>query len=243
MFFGLSLESLPKNIAQIWKIGFGNIAGNNLLNMSTSVLGGVILANTPQMVLSYLYLAFNAVYTEMLVAKEWSSYVDGRKALRVTAPIGQQRTSYWLSVPFRFALPMTIMSGLLHWLTSSGFFAAHVTILDALDRSKIAKDISTCGFSPIAMILTIITATIVYGSGLYMSMFKYTKGIPLASSCSAAISAACHPPAEDVNAGLLPIQWGATTHDRGVKTSTGAIGHCCFTSLPVKQPKTGRRYA
>lgn len=32
--------------------------------------------------------------------------------------------------------------------------------------------------------------------------------VPLAVNCSAAISAACHPPADDTNAALQPIMWG-----------------------------------
>ena len=37
---------------------------------------------------------------------------------------------------------------------------------------------------------------------------KDKGGMPLWDSCSAAISATCHPQHEDVNASLLPLVWG-----------------------------------
>ena len=44
---------------------------------------------------------------------------------------------------------------------------------------------------------------------LSLSYFHETKsGMPLASTCSAAISAACHPPRDDNEAHLFPVQWG-----------------------------------
>jgi hypothetical protein len=98
----------------LWKIGFGTVAGNNLLNTQTTLMGGVLLANSPQVALSYFYLAFNALYTNMFIAHEWTSYLNTRKTLRVTCPSGHQRSTYWLSVPFRYAIPMTVISGLFH---------------------------------------------------------------------------------------------------------------------------------
>jgi len=35
--------------------------------------------------------------------------------------------------------------------------------------------------------------------------------MPLVATCSAAISAACHRPEQDVDAHLLPVQWGIIT--------------------------------
>lgn len=60
---------MPKDVAKLWKIGFSTITGNNLVSLTTSLGGGILLANMPQAVLSYLYLAFNALYTNMFVAQ------------------------------------------------------------------------------------------------------------------------------------------------------------------------------
>ncbi|KAH7413703.1 hypothetical protein DE146DRAFT_600846 [Phaeosphaeria sp. MPI-PUGE-AT-0046c] len=237
-----SLKGMPKDQGQLWKVGFGTVNGNNLWSTSTTLMSGVLLANSPQVVLSYLYLAFNGLYTNMFVAKEWSTYLCKRKPLRVTAPLGQQRNTYWLTVPFRYAIPMTVLSGLFHWLASQSLFMVQITVTDSLTREISHKDqISTLGYSPLALILTSVLATLIAVSGVVVGRLRFPAGMPVAGSCSAAISAACHPPPEDADAHLLPVQWGVVSH--GDETSEDAIGHCSFSSLPVEQPIPGQLYA
>ncbi|KAI2477405.1 hypothetical protein Ptr902_11030 [Pyrenophora tritici-repentis] len=236
-----SLRGKPSDLGALWRTGFGAIQGNNLLNIRTPLLRGVLLANIPQALFSYLYLAFNALYTTMLVAAEWSSYGVDRKTLRVTAPAGQQRSTYWLGLPYRYAIPMTITSGLLHWLASQSFFKVQIAITDTHTRD-IVGEISTCGYSPIAIILTTVLASVIALGGAISRRLWYPAGIPLVGSNSAAISAACHAPPEDVDASLLPVQWGAVTHGREDGNGNEKIGHCCFSSLPVETPIAGRMY-
>jgi hypothetical protein len=38
---------MPKDPVKLWQTGFATVRGNNLLNFSTSLLGGVLLAKTP----------------------------------------------------------------------------------------------------------------------------------------------------------------------------------------------------
>lgn len=67
----------------------------------------------------------------------------------------------------------------------------------------------------------------------------YNAGIPVVSSCGAAISAACHLPLAEAGAALKPLQWGfvpASEQDIGLR-------HCCFASGPVEPPEPGRAYA
>lgn len=59
----------------------------------------VLIANLPQLIISFLYLALNGIWTVMLVEVEWNSYGTTRKSLRTSYPIGQQRRTYWLSLP------------------------------------------------------------------------------------------------------------------------------------------------
>ncbi len=68
---------------------------------------------------------------------------------------------------------------------------------------------------------------------------KFSKGsaMPLASTCSAAISAACHRPDGDKEAHLLPIQWG------DVGKNEYGLGLCSFTtSRTIKAPAQGGKY-
>lgn len=89
-----------------------------------------------------------------------------------------------------------------------------------------------------AIMLTIIVATVIAGSGLVVSRRIYEPGMPLACSNSAAISAACYPPDGDVDAQLLPVQWGVVDHGVGEGVAA-AVGHCAFSSWPVEVPISG----
>ena len=72
--------------------------------------------------------------------------------------------------------------------------------------------------------LAIVLAFTVVLAVLLSSLRKFRNGMPLASSCSAAIGAACHRPAHDSEAHLLPVKYGVVSvNDQGV-------GHCSFTS-------------
>lgn len=57
------------------------------------LLCAVLLANCPQAIVSFLYLAYNGLLTSMMLTHEYTKYgVNGRrKPLRVTTPRGQQR--------------------------------------------------------------------------------------------------------------------------------------------------------
>ena len=67
---------------------------------------------------------------------------------------------------------------------------------------------------------------------------KYNGQIPIASSCSAAISAACHrSSSDDEDAALMGLIWGV------VGKEDGEISHACFSSGEVRPLETGRLYA
>ena len=239
VFIKQAMVGQPTNIKALWKTGFGTLNGNNLLQTTTSITSGIILANIPQAVLSYLYLCFNALYTCMLVAHEWSSYFRSPKGLRVTSPSGDQRSTYWLQLPYRYALPLTIMSGLLHWLASQSLFMVNVIIVDEERNTDPDRSITTCGYSPVAIILTTIVGSLIVIGGVLLGFRKYPAGMPLASSCSAAISAACHPPKEDVDAAVSPVSWGVVKNGEG----RDCVGHISFSSMVLSAPVIGKLYA
>jgi hypothetical protein len=45
-----------------------------------------------------------------------------RKTLRVSAPVGIQRSSYFVSMPLRYGIPLISTMSLLHWLVSQSLF-------------------------------------------------------------------------------------------------------------------------
>ena len=67
------------------------------------------------------------------------------------------------------------------------------------------------------------------------------KGMPLVSTCSAAISAAWYPPAEDREAHFLLVQWGVMPDNIAHKEHRGH--YCTFTThRDVRPPVEGGYY-
>lgn len=72
---------------------------------------------------------------------------------------------------------------------------------------------------------------------------RYRCGTPLASTCSAAISAACHRPSRDAQAHMFQVQWGVVSEHPGTH-----VGHCAFTTAKDvtgdnNRPESDRFYA
>lgn len=95
--------------------------------------------------------------------------------------------------------------------------------------------ISTCGYSPGAIVFTMVVGGVIALATVATGLRRYATGMPLSATCSGAISAACHPPADDVDAAVQPVQWGVVSIEDGV-------GHCSFSSKMVAPPIPGQRY-
>lgn len=234
-----SLVGMPTDISQLWDTGFGELKGNNLLQIGTSTIGSILLANTPQAILSYLYVCYNALFTCMFVQHEVAQYSKIRKPLRVTSPVSQQRSTFWLQIPYRYAMPLIALSVLLHWMASQSFFVVSITIINKDKEPDAARKLSTCGYSPVAIILTTCIGCIIALGGLVLAVRRFPPGMPLISSCSAAISAACHPPEDDQHCAQLPVKWGVVQESNSVFK----VGHITFAGIPVTEPLDGKTYA
>ena len=238
------LRHLPSNsISYVWSLGLGRVTSKSLLRLPhKGLILTMLLANSPQIVLSCLYLTLNGVMTSMLLADEWNEYAHRRKPLRVTSPTGKQRSTYRLHVPYTYGVPLLVMFGILHWLVSQSLFLARVTLYKIDSSVDVPRSTSTCGYSLIAIFFVLVVLIIIIWF-VAMTAFRTSKsGMPLMGSCSAAISAACHPPDDDTEASKLPIKWGVVGHN--VVDRTGkAVGHCTFTSFNVKAPVKGEFYA
>jgi len=236
-----------------YSLGFGTYNSAAILNIfsfssnagsltssdfsSNSILTGMVaVANLPQVIVSCLYFAYNTVYTSMVSADEWSRFSLHRKALRTTDPMGEQRSTYWLSLPWTYALPLAIASSVLHWLISQSLFVARTEILDTYGNPEPISYMEV-GYSPLAILVSLL-----FGSGMVLAMilngFRKLKGGVLVGNNSLAISAACHRSTDDIGAELKRVKWGALHH----QLEDGTPGHCCFTSEDVEPPRVGDLY-
>lgn len=161
---GLQNYSLiNRSISYLWSLGFGIVTAESIISPSPwqalgpgGLLLTVLISNSPQLILSFLYLTYNSLFTCMLLAAEWRGYAHNRKALRVTSATGKQRSTYWLQLPYRYSVPLLVAFGILHSLVSQSIFLARVTVLDAAGGEDPAESVSTCGYSNIAIIFVII---------------------------------------------------------------------------------------
>jgi len=170
-------------------------------------------------------------------AAEWNNLGRGHKPLRVTRPVGQQRETYFLQLPYRWSLPLMVASGSLHWLLSQSIF---VVGSETYDRSgKLVRSLSqsACGFSGMSFIaLTLVFYFVVAVAGV-VGRRKFKVLIPFAASSSLVISAACHPPEDDVEPHLRPVKWGVV-----VERTLDGEDHCSLSSQTVYEPVVGKLY-
>jgi hypothetical protein len=92
-------------IKELYELGFGSVNSNSVVWVApTGLVATTLFANLPQGILSFLYLTYNGLFSCMLGAREWSQFARFRKALRVTAPMENQRSTYYLQLPYTYAI-------------------------------------------------------------------------------------------------------------------------------------------
>lgn len=239
--------SIDENVS-VWSLGLGTLHTSTIITTSISQEGSgtlllnVILANTPQVLMSLFYFLYNSLYTIISLVTEWDRFSQRslRKGLRVsTKPTEHQRETYFLQLPYRYSLPLATFSGGLHWLISQSLFLVNLEVYDPSDSPSVISSMISCGWSPIG-VLCVVTVTITMLVFLLVSGGRRLRfgGMPMAGSCSAAISAACHPlGVEKDELWKQPVQWGV------VAATDGEPGHCSFSTRLVDPPLQGHKYA
>ncbi|CAL3970661.1 unnamed protein product [Diplocarpon coronariae] len=232
-----------------YAVGFGtyseyavvNIFGSatltaDMFDSNSILINMVAVANLPQVIVSCLYFAMNTVYTSMVSADEWARFSVHRKALRTTDPKGQQRSTYWLSLPWTYGLPIAIASSILHWLISQSLFVSRTEVLNTLGEPEDMSYMNV-GYNPLAILLALL-----FGVCLLLAMVangcrRLAHGSVLVGNNSLAIAAACQRGGEEgVERGR--VMWGAVRHEG----EDGTPGHCCFSSGEVERPRYRDNY-
>ncbi|OQE13750.1 hypothetical protein PENSTE_c046G09042 [Penicillium steckii] len=206
----------------------------------------ILAVNTPQALISIMYAIFNNVLTRMLLAAEYNDYGVQRKPLRVSFPTGEQRSTYFLSVPYRYSVPFLVISAVAHWLASEALSYIRIIPRDVKGQLTIERSLHGVGVSSIGLIIMVVPwiVTVIAIITLMLRKFK-SASMPIAGNCSAVISAACHPPENDVDAYKKCVKWGETNievpsvdrfHVLGVPEVVTRYRRCTFTSAEVKEP-------
>ncbi|KAG6978176.1 hypothetical protein FocnCong_v021485 [Fusarium oxysporum f. sp. conglutinans] len=160
---------------------------------SLPLISLTMVANTPQLILSICYLAYNGLFTRMLAEFEWSKYSVEFRSLRVTEPRGSQNATYRLQLPYRFSIPLIIISIALHWIYSN---CIYVSNYEAYAPGYPYNRTVTVGlqFSSKAILVGLLASIGVAITPLFLAFVKLPGVMVIAGANSAVISAACHYP-------------------------------------------------
>lgn len=190
-----------------------------------SLLQNVLLANMPQLGLSAVYVLCNNCFTHMVAAHEFTKFASIRQPLRVTRPEGQQRSTFWLQLPYRYALPLLSSMALFHWIVSRSLFMFQLTvygdngtkIVDQTDWERMFsaqsfqrhESLLTVGYSPLGIVYALVFGACLVFALIGLSFRKLNNGTPIAASNSLAISAAASTASNEPDASQLPLKYGA----------------------------------
>jgi hypothetical protein len=201
----------------------------------------VIVANSFQVMISFLYLFYNNILTRQVVAEEMLRFLRKRKGLRVSSPTNiTQRSSHFLSLPWKYAAFQMGAFMVLHWLVSQSIFTvqtrAHSPGPDGPRKPNV--DTSRLGFSTIGIILSVglggvLTCALVLNSYRSYSI-AVPEGFPLMATNSAAIEANCYGPVEDEDAYLYPVQLGVVKEGFREASSRKAFERRCPPAVKVE---------
>ena len=159
---------------------------------TTAILFYTWLANMLQLVLSILYVAVNNYLTTVCSAYEWNNLATKRKTLRVTKPGGQQRSTYFLQLPYPWTLPLTVASGRMHWVLLQTIYLSRLDRLDGTGQLNPAASVCTCGYSTLSLLvlMALLSAELlcVWASGFVAMQLK----LPFAGDCSLVLLSLIH---------------------------------------------------
>lgn len=248
--------------------GYG---GEVLLTFDDSLKGtvsGAMLVNSFQLALSTTYFVYNSLYTAQCGATEWSQFSSSQPStLRVTYPRGQQRSTFYLQLPWRYGIPLTSLLALMHFLISQSIFFVRLEYYDSQGTRKPTLDLHGVSYSGSATLTSVCVGAFMIILQFINAARKLDNRMPIHGNRSAVISAMCHLISDEGNKSdeigsqmdLKPLMWGVTRQPKRARDSTTDIlttqtedgadseveiepGHCSFTDQIVSLPEVGQPY-
>ncbi|KAH7002924.1 hypothetical protein EDB82DRAFT_531416 [Fusarium venenatum] len=159
----------------------------------SSLVTLTVVANLPQLVLSFCYFTYNGLLTRILSELEWSKYSIKHRALRVTEPKGEQSSTYRLQLPYRFSVPLIIISTLLHWIYSNCIYVSKYHDFSPTYPYNIMSSLGL-QFSTKAILIGLCVSLGAAIVPVVLAQLKLPGTMVIAGGNSAVISAACHYP-------------------------------------------------
>jgi hypothetical protein len=109
-------RNLSISLSGLWRLRFGlNTQTSGLLmNLNGSPASLSMISNIPPLFLAIVTLFTNAAFIEMTQADEYVRFLTKRATLRVSNPSGEQRGTYLLGMPHRYAGPLLAITSAVH---------------------------------------------------------------------------------------------------------------------------------
>ena len=133
----------------------------------------------------------------MVAGHEWTRFTTKRQTLWGSSLRGAQQSPHWLRLPYQYSVELLEASTLFAWLASQDVFVVKTNNLEGTRAVRPEKSILRSGYFPEATVLAIIFETYVLRAAKLIGVRRYPLGMPLAATCVATISAACHGPDDD----------------------------------------------
>jgi hypothetical protein len=252
------------DLNSLWSMGLGRVQPYSITLIEAwggmddgTFYAAALVANGCQLILSFGWYFSNSLLTRIVLAHRWLKFIEKRRTLRVSVPTGNQRSSYFLSLPFRYSLPLLMVSAVAHWLVSRSIFVVHTRGFSYQPGWKEGNgfaraeqfDGAVVGFSVIVMVLSVATLSSLLIVLVALSFRELPsrrprggEGIevvrmPLVGTCSAAISSACHPGDDETDIHLLPLQWGRNEAGKWGFTSRSDLAYDVMAGLRQGSPK------
>lgn len=171
------------------------------------------------------------IMTTMFLAADWVTFAFKPRTLMVSSPRGVQRGTWMFGAPMAWGIALLAFQTLLHWFISQSLFLVQVQIYQkdgtpkqpdpAKNRYQDDSKYSSLGYSPMAIILSVVAAGLLVLSAVIFLFRRFPAGSPpIVSTCSAAISASCHPITKKEDMLYMEMRWGV---DGGF---SNGVGHC-----------------
>jgi len=247
---------MPASLPALLKDGIGKVHGQTLIGgpfisrtnlRGIDHVGHVLFANMFQVLISFEYLFYNNILTCQVVGDEFLRFLTERKALRVSSPKNtMQRSSYSLSLPWKYAGPQMLAFVVLHWLVSQSVFTVQTSCYGPGPSGQRipSGDASRVGFSVLGILLTTLLGVVVVLLLALNSLRRYPNApddFPRMAINSAALHANCCKPSEDKDAHLCPLRLGVVRHD--VRLPPGCEGRVAFsTDSNIEHPASDTSY-
>lgn len=150
-----------------------------------------------------------------------------------------QRSTHFLQLPYERAIPLIIYSCLLRWLRSQSIFVSRLEVHGPTGNLIPDSSICACGCSLASLFATALALILGIACLGFIIIKSTPENIPFGANSSLILSAACHPPPDDVQPYKKLLQWGVVESRLGRRS----IAHCTLTSTKVTAPVADTAYA